>query len=134
MSDVNLEIMNDAQTAGIVHAAAEPIHQKTRSRVKGVAEEFNVSESRKDGRRMNRFDHIESLKDGFRRQDVRDKELFEHLPDILNSARTFVDVGASVGIYTFHANDHIHGGRIYAIEPEPVRYDELKKRCMKWQS
>jgi FkbM family methyltransferase len=46
--------------------------------------------------------------------------------------KTFVDVGASLGQYTLLASRCIKGGTIYAIEADPVRFEELERNCVRW--
>jgi FkbM family methyltransferase len=54
------------------------------------------------------------------------------LPELLGGINHFVDVGASLGQYTFHANRLLEGGRIDAIEPDPVRFQKLSQNCLEW--
>ncbi len=66
-------------------------------------------------------------------EECHEKEVIEHLPEILNGARTFVDIGASLGQYTFYANKCMQGAQIFAIEANPIRFEELKRNCSKWE-
>lgn len=66
-------------------------------------------------------------------QDCHEKEVIEHLPELLDGVKVFVDIGASLGQYTFHANRYMQEGEILAIEADPVRFEELERNCRKWQ-
>ncbi|MEW6673308.1 MAG: FkbM family methyltransferase [Thermodesulfobacteriota bacterium] len=77
---------------------------------------------------------IEELNRAYFSEDCHEKEVLEHLPKLLKHVKVFVDIGASLGQYTFHANKHMKEGKIYAFEADPVRYEELEKNCKKWES
>lgn len=55
------------------------------------------------------------------------------LPQALENCDIFIDAGASLGVYTFHANQILKNKKIISIEADPDRYAELKKNCEKWQ-
>ncbi|MPZ17945.1 MAG: FkbM family methyltransferase [Luteitalea sp.] len=57
----------------------------------------------------------------------------ESLPRILESCDLFLDVGASLGMYTYYADKLLKGKKIIAIEADPDRFAELEKNCAKWQ-
>ena len=60
--------------------------------------------------------------------------VLEKLPLILGNCRHFVDIGASIGQYTYNANLIMRNGRIDSYEAEPVRFKKLRENCGKWQS
>ncbi|MHC4418402.1 MAG: FkbM family methyltransferase, partial [Planctomycetota bacterium] len=62
-----------------------------------------------------------------------EREVIEHLPELLDGVKVFVDIGASLGQYTFHANKYMEEGEIFAIEADPIRFEELKRNCRKWE-
>lgn len=64
---------------------------------------------------------------------MHEKPVIEHLPELLASARLFVDIGASLGQYTYFANKVMLGGEIIAIEADPIRFEQLKQNCQKWE-
>lgn len=66
------------------------------------------------------------------RQMERDE--IERLPSLLDGVELFIDVGASLGQYTYFANRAMQNGRIIAIEADPGRFAELEGNCAKWQS
>lgn len=65
-------------------------------------------------------------------EECHENMIMKHLPSMLRSVNVFVDVGASLGQYTQLANKSIQEGHIYAIEPDPVRFEELQRNCHKW--
>ena len=83
---------------------------------------------------MDKREIFEILNKNYFSKECHEKELIETLPGLLGDAGVFVDVGASLGQYTYHANRALRNGRIYAIEADPVRYEELEKNCAKWQA
>jgi FkbM family methyltransferase len=66
--------------------------------------------------------------------EMHEKEVIENLPILLRGTRLFVDIGASLGQYTFFASQHMQGGRIVAIEPDPLRFEQLQRNCQEWSS
>lgn len=67
-------------------------------------------------------------------EDHHEKDVIKHLPELLGDARFFVDIGASLGQYTFFANARMSGAQILAIEADPIRYERLKQNCEEWQA
>jgi len=76
----------------------------------------------------------EILKKAYFSEEKDEKEIIENLPVVLRGVKIFVDVGASLGQYTFFANKYIREGQIFAIEPDPIRFEELKNNCHKSES
>lgn len=66
--------------------------------------------------------------------DHRDEKLeTENIKLLFNSKSSiFVDIGASIGEYTYFVNKYLQNGIIYCIEPDPRRYKLLKEHCEKW--
>lgn len=65
-------------------------------------------------------------------ENCHEKEIVENLGELLRDGALFVDLGASLGQYTFHANQAMRGGRIIAVEADPIRVEELERNCQKW--
>lgn len=65
-------------------------------------------------------------------EDALDKEEFDRLADLLQGIDRFIDVGASHGVYTYHASRILEGADIFAIEADPDRFEVLKKNISKW--
>jgi FkbM family methyltransferase len=61
-----------------------------------------------------------------------EKEVLNILPSLLKKTKTFVDIGASLGQYTFYANKILKNSNIIAIEADLIRYNELEKNCTNW--
>ena len=70
---------------------------------------------------------------GVLRRRLRRKDTLISLLPIISNVKCFVDVGASLGQYTRFANRHMKNGVIYAIEPDPIRFEELERNCKKWE-
>jgi FkbM family methyltransferase len=77
------------------------------------------------------FDHLYSTYFGTRQHE---REEVEHFPKLLTDCEVFIDVGASLGMYTYHANKVLNHSKIVAVEADPDRFEELKKNCEKWQA
>src|SRR5271156_2236582 len=56
-----------------------------------------------------------------------------YLPQILHNVSLFVDVGGSLGQYSFCANKSLKGARIVAIEADPFRYQHLAEAAANWE-
>jgi len=56
----------------------------------------------------------------------------ETLPRLLEGVGLFIDVGASLGQYTYYANRVLSGAKIIALEADPDRFVELEQNCRKW--
>jgi FkbM family methyltransferase len=65
--------------------------------------------------------------------EMQERAEIEALPVLLSGVRTFVDVGAALGQYTFFANKAMQGGIIYAIEADPVRASRLGQLSKEWK-
>jgi FkbM family methyltransferase len=62
-----------------------------------------------------------------------EKDEIKRLPDLLSDCDVFIDVGASLGMYTYFANKLMQNCVIYSIEADPDRFAELEKNCAEWQ-
>ncbi len=63
-----------------------------------------------------------------------EKEEIGDLPSQLEGCGLFIDVGASLGMYTCFANRALENARIIAVEADPDRFRELQNNCEKWQA
>jgi len=50
-----------------------------------------------------------------------EEDVLACLPALLQGVRHFVDIGASLGQFTFHASKVMLGGRLDAFEADPIR-------------
>lgn len=64
--------------------------------------------------------------------EMQEQEEIELLPQLLDGASLFVDVGASIGQYSYFAGKTLKKSRIVAIEADPLRYQRLKELTEKW--
>jgi FkbM family methyltransferase len=77
------------------------------------------------------FKHLYSTYFGARQHE---REEIENLPNLLRDCEIFIDVGASLGMYTYFANRRLEGAKIIAIEADPDRFEELQRNCAAWQA
>lgn len=66
--------------------------------------------------------------------DPHEKAIMDQLVPYVATSRLYVDVGASLGQYTLFASQLMPGGRILAIEADPVRVEELERNGQKWSA
>ncbi|HWO43088.1 MAG TPA: FkbM family methyltransferase [Candidatus Eisenbacteria bacterium] len=67
-------------------------------------------------------------------EERHEKRVIDRLSVALRGASLFVDIGASLGQYTYFANKVMREGLIIAVEPDPIRFEELARNCEKWRS
>ena len=75
------------------------------------------------------FEHLYSTYFG---ENQHERQEIENLPSLLVGKRLFIDVGASLGMFTYFANEAMSDSTIIAVEADPDRYEELVKNCAKW--
>jgi FkbM family methyltransferase len=75
-----------------------------------------------------------ALEEQYFGDDMQEKDEIECLPELLKGVTLFVDVGASLGQYSFFANRVLKGGRIFCIEADPLRMQRLKKAASEWEA
>lgn len=63
-----------------------------------------------------------------------DREEFARFEETLHGTTRFIDVGASHGVYTYHANQILDNAEIIAIEADPERFRILEENTAKWAS
>ena len=61
-----------------------------------------------------------------------DAEEFERLSTLLDGVEVFIDIGASHGVYTKHALDHLTDADIVAVEADPERFEILQRNVAAW--
>ena len=80
----------------------------------------------------------EQIYDGLNRvyfsRDCHEKKIIENLDKLLDGVEVFLDVGASLGQYTYYVSRILTGARIIAIEADPVRAAKLQENCTQWQA
>lgn len=82
---------------------------------------------------MDKSEIYTKLNEAYFSDNCHEMGIIRHLPELLTDAKLFVDLGASLGQYTYYANQIMTGGRIIALEADPVRYEELARNCQRWQ-
>lgn len=63
-----------------------------------------------------------------------DRAEFARLKEPLRGVTRFIDVGASHGVYTYHANRILENAEIIAIEADPERFRILEENAKKWSA
>ena len=61
-----------------------------------------------------------------------DKSQLDRLDELLEGITRFIDVGASHGVYTFHANRILKDADIVCIEADPERFAILQENTARW--
>lgn len=75
---------------------------------------------------------LDTLNRAYFSEHPDEEAVLDSLPGLLEGCRHFVDIGASLGQYAFHASQIMHGGRIDAFEPDPTRFAALRENVAKW--
>ncbi len=83
-----------------------------------------------DTRTREAFAHLYSTYFG---EHQIERQEIENLPSLLVGCDAFIDVGASLGMFTYFANQTMERATIIAIEADSDRYEELARNCEKWQ-
>ncbi len=63
-----------------------------------------------------------------------DQTEFGRFEEIVRGTTRFIDVGASHGVYTYHANRILQNAEIISIEADPERFAILKENAAKWEA
>jgi FkbM family methyltransferase len=74
----------------------------------------------------------ETLNQAYFSAEPHEKKVIDRLPAILNGASLVVDIGASLGQYTRALAELLRGAEIYSIEPDPVRFEQLRRNASVW--
>lgn len=67
-------------------------------------------------------------------EDAFDRAEFARFKETLQGTNRFIDVGASHGVYTYHANRLLENAEIIAIEADPQRFRVLQENAKKWSA
>lgn len=73
------------------------------------------------------------LNDAYFGKEMDEKQQVDDLPVLLKGCEIFVDVGASIGQYTYFANQILNDSLIYSIEADPLRFEMLEQNCKNWE-
>jgi FkbM family methyltransferase len=81
---------------------------------------------------MEKQEIYHALNKSYFSEQCDEMEVLNKLRPIFNRSHIFVDIGASLGQYTKFANENMQDGRIYCLEADPVRFEELERNCQEW--
>ncbi|MEI6342274.1 MAG: FkbM family methyltransferase [Verrucomicrobiota bacterium] len=81
---------------------------------------------------MNEKEIINTLSKAYFSDNPHEREVMALMPRLLRGVKLFVDVGASLGQFTKAASQCLRGGRIVAVEADPLRARELERSCKEW--
>jgi FkbM family methyltransferase len=65
--------------------------------------------------------------------EPHEKDVINHLPELLRGVKLVADVGASLGQYTRAMITILNDAEIHAIEADPIRAEELQRNCETWR-
>ncbi|MBI2568741.1 MAG: FkbM family methyltransferase [Candidatus Schekmanbacteria bacterium] len=82
---------------------------------------------------MQREELYERLRSAYFSEHPHEEDVLRHLPRLLSGMRRFVDVGASLGQYTRLAAWCLESPKIWAIEADPLRFEQLLLNCAEWE-
>ena len=78
------------------------------------------------------FDYQQYLHWTYFDDKALDTAEFDRMAELLDGVEVFIDIGASHGVYTKHALDHLSNAEIIAIEPDPERFAILERNVAAW--
>jgi FkbM family methyltransferase len=81
---------------------------------------------------MDKAQIYETLNRAYFSSNPHEKDVIERLPMLLQGSTLTVDVGASLGQYTRAMTQALRGAEIHAIEPDPLRAEQLERNCLEW--
>jgi len=93
----------------------------------------SASNDKEKGQEVDNDKIYQGLNECYFSEQCHEKETIEHLPELLDGVGVFVDIGASLGQYTFFANKYMNEGENVAIEADSIRFEELGRNCRKWE-
>ena len=76
---------------------------------------------------------IDELRRVYFSDGSHEQEVLHALTPLLRTMRFFVDSRASLGQFTRHASLTLPGGRVLAVEADPLRARELERDSAAWQ-
>lgn len=65
--------------------------------------------------------------------DMHEKAEIENLPKILEGVKVFVDVGGSLGQYTYFAGKILKNANLYCFEPDSFKFKKLSELAKLWK-
>ena len=82
---------------------------------------------------MKKNEIYNTLNKAYFSESKHENKEIENLPELLKDVSYFIDIGASLGQYTYYANKILNNKKIIAVEPDPIRFEELERNCTKWK-
>jgi len=67
-------------------------------------------------------------------EESDEQDVIDQLPRLCDGCESFLDIGASLGQYTYFAAQAMGRGRVVALEADPLRYSTLDERSEEWAS
>jgi len=64
--------------------------------------------------------------------ELDEREVVEKLPTFLDGCTSFLDIGASLGQYSYFGARAMRRGVVVALEADPLRYEALASRVGEW--
>lgn len=83
---------------------------------------------------MDKAQIYETLNQAYFSSDPHERQVIDHLPLLVSGSALCVDCGASLGQYSRAMSRTLHGGRIVAVEADPVRFEELERNAARWSA
>lgn len=83
---------------------------------------------------MDKQQIYETLNRAYFSEQCHEKEVVRNIGKLLQPRGLFVDVGASLGQFTYFANQCLQNGEIIAVEADPIRFEELQRNCAEWEA
>src|SRR5947207_4928489 len=74
----------------------------------------------------------EELESSYFGDDPQERAEIDHFRELVAGCKVVVDIGASLGQYTYLANEVLRDGLILSVEADPVRFDRLSELSRKW--
>ena len=75
---------------------------------------------------------IDTLNKAYFSEQPHEQAILAILPKLLGGVTSFADIGASLGQFTRMASKSLKNGKIFAVEADPVRFEELNKNVSVW--
>ena len=66
--------------------------------------------------------------------DMHEKAEIDNLPKILKGVKVFIDVGGSLGQYTYFAGKFLNNADLYCIEPDSFKVKKLSELAKLWKN
>jgi FkbM family methyltransferase len=74
----------------------------------------------------------EELESSYFGDDPQERAEIQHFRELVVGCKVVVDVGASLGQYTYLANEVLRDGLILSVEADPIRFNRLSELSRKW--